>query len=315
MDSKSDTTIFISYAWGGSAEKKEWIRDHVVNSIDFKYNVFWDRDSIGFGESIDSMIKNALSSFPLKVFCICDEDYIVSAKKVNSGLHRELQMLANLGSDNEVKIIPIILDRKCITELPPPLAGRAYLDLTDLHERGLYLGNAIWHLAENITQAKMLTWIKLTIEKDDLHRAALDYFYRKPLRFSGNAITHQICINYTQILLAPKWMWDSPNWNYMLNDDNDIFCPTKGRWHWDHYSAGTAMKTLGTVMISQFFPEDACEEVQWALESIGVLLAVKIISMIRKDEPFILEPKEIIMYIINDEYGSHALKHLLKHYS
>jgi len=75
------------------------------------------------------------------------------------------------------------------------------------------------------------------------------------------------------------------------------------------------MKTLGTVMISQFFPEDACEEVQWALESIGVVLAVKFISMVRKDEPFILEAKEIIMYIINDEHGSRALKHLLKHYS
>ncbi|PHM23429.1 hypothetical protein Xbud_03584 [Xenorhabdus budapestensis] len=81
MKDKSDTTIFISYAWGGGADKKEWIRAHIVSSLDWEYSLFWDRDSIAFGDSVDFTIRKALASRPLKVFCLCDEDYVYSAKK------------------------------------------------------------------------------------------------------------------------------------------------------------------------------------------------------------------------------------------
>ncbi|EPE1340944.1 hypothetical protein ACSGVL_001631 [Salmonella enterica] len=49
-DEEDNLSVFISYAWGGALEKKEWIRQHIVESLKWKYPVFWDRDSIGFGE-------------------------------------------------------------------------------------------------------------------------------------------------------------------------------------------------------------------------------------------------------------------------
>lgn len=67
-DEEDNLSVFISYAWGGALEKKEWIRQHIVESLKWKYPVFWDRDSIGFGESIDACISKALDQRPLMVF-------------------------------------------------------------------------------------------------------------------------------------------------------------------------------------------------------------------------------------------------------
>ncbi|MDX8000185.1 hypothetical protein FE394_13490 [Xenorhabdus sp. Reich] len=274
--------------------------------------MFWDRDSIAFGDSIDLTIQKALASRPLKVFCLCDEDYIYSAKKIGSGLHQELQMLSILASDPDVKIIPIVLERSCLAELPVPLVGRVYLDLTEFRERGLFLGNAMQHLAGDTTQSEMLAWINYTIQKDDLDKSAREYFHRTPVRFIGNARTHQVSINFMQPLLAPQWMWDSPEWSYMLSDENDTYCPTRGRWHWDYFSPGRSMQSLGTGIVAHFFPHDAKEEIQWAIEEAGRILAVSFISMIRQEEAFILDVDEIIMHLMLKDDGCRALYHLLK---
>ncbi|EOV0788049.1 toll/interleukin-1 receptor domain-containing protein [Yersinia bercovieri] len=315
MKDKSETTIFISYAWGGGAEKKEWIRDHIVNSLSWEYSLFWDRDSITFGDSVDATIQKALASRPLKVFCLCDEDYLYSAKNTGSGLHRELQMLSALSSDPDVKIIPIVLEQISLAELPAPLEGRAYLDLTEFRKRGIFLGSAMYHLAGDVTQSEMLRWINYSLCKDDLYKSAREYFDRTPVRFIGNARTHKVSTNFMQPLLAPQWMWDSPEWGYMLSDEYDTYCPTKGCWHWDHSSPGRSMQVLGTAMIAHFFPSDAKEEVQWAIEEAGKILAVHFISMIRKDEPFVLNVNEIIMHLFHEDGGCRALEHLLKQYA
>ncbi|EAA3607696.1 hypothetical protein DOB60_25415 [Salmonella enterica subsp. enterica] len=131
-DEEDNLSVFISYAWGGALEKKEWIRQHIVESLKWKYPVFWDRDSIGFGESIDACISKALDQRPLMVFCICDTDYLVSAQKVGSGLYRELQLLTKIATLEGVKIIPLIFDTECAQNLPEPLDGRTYLNLEEI---------------------------------------------------------------------------------------------------------------------------------------------------------------------------------------
>lgn len=312
MKDKSNTFVFISYAWGGSVEKKEWIRDCIVSSLSWEYSLFWDRDSIAFGDSIDGSIQSALANRPLKVFCLCDEDYTASAKIVGSGLYRELQMLSTLCAEPDVKIIPVILERSCIAELPAPLAGRAWLDLSEVHGRGLFIGNAMRYLAGDVTQSELLAWINETLRKDDLQKSARHYFHRTPLRFTGNAFTHQVSINDSQPLRAPQWMWESTEWGYMLDDEHETYCPKKGRWHWDHFSPGRSMQALGIAMMAQFFPDNAREGVRWAIEEAGKILALDFISMIRQDEPFILDVDEIINYLIRKDTGRHALEHLLK---
>lgn len=295
--------------------RKKWIRAHIVNRLDWKYSLFWDRDSIVFGESIDLAIQNALASRPLKVFCLCDNDYINAAKKAGSGLHQELDLLSKLSLDPDAKIIPILLEKGCQEKLPAPLIGRAYIDLIEFRERKLFLGNAMLHLADDVTQAEMLTWMRYSIFKDDLYKLAKEYFHRISLCFTGNARTHQVSINHMQPLLAPRWMWDSNEWNYMLNDEHDTYCPAKGRWHWGHFSPGRSMQSLGTAIIAQFFPHDVKQDMQWAIEDAGRILALSFISMVRQDELFILDVDEIIMHLMRKDDGCQALEHLLNEYS
>ncbi|MCA6221860.1 MULTISPECIES: toll/interleukin-1 receptor domain-containing protein [Photorhabdus] len=312
MDDKSNVAVFISYAWGGSLEKKEWVRRHIVNSLNWKYSVFWDRDTIGFGESIDACILKALSQRPVKVFCICDSDYLRSAKTMGSGLYREIQVLEKIAYENDVKIIPLIFEAECIQDLPTPLAGRAYLDLTELHKRNLFLGDAIYALAEGVTQAEMSVWMKKNIAKDDLFRLARRHFQDVEVKIYGNGRTHEVILSPQQPLLPAQWMWNSSEWGYMLSDDNDTFCPAKGRWHWDYSSPSRGMRALGTATMSIFFPEQTTPSDQAALHRAGNVLAQKFFSMIYKHEPFILESEDIIPLLLNDVDGYKTLEFLLK---
>ncbi len=308
----ANTQIFISYAWGENLNNKEWIREQIINCLELEYNLFWDRDSIAFGDSIDLAIQRALATRPLKIFCLCDRDYVSSSKKIGSGLHQELHMLSAISSDFDVKIIPIILDRSCLRELPTPLIGKAYLDLSEFRARNLFLGDAMQLLASNATQSEILSWIDLTIRKDDLGKLAREYFHRQPARFIGNARTHKVSINYTQPLFAPQWMWNSTEWNNMLNDENDTYCPVEGRWHWDYFSPGRSMQALGTAIIAHFFPHDVEKETQWAIEEAGKILAVRFISFNRQEEPFILDIEDIIISLMHNDNGCHVLDYLLK---
>lgn len=311
MDDKSDVAIFISYAWGGSLEKKEWVRQQIVNSISLKYSVFWDRDTIGFGECIDSCIRKALTHRPIKVFCVCDADYLQSASTVGSGLYRELQILKSIAHEDQVKIIPLIFESNCIRELPPPLAGRAYLDLTELHKRNLFLGNEMFALAEGITQTEMNLWIKKKIASNDLVKMARHHFQKLDIEIYGNARTHEVTLSPLQPLLAPQWMWESKEWGYMLSDENATFCPAKGRWHWDYSTPSRGMRALGTVVMSVFFPRQTTPKDQEAFHCAGIVLAQRFFAMVYKHEPFILNSEDIIGILINNDEGYKALDYLL----
>ncbi|EEC0293621.1 TIR domain-containing protein [Salmonella enterica subsp. enterica serovar Texas] len=310
---ENNLTAFISYAWGDHFEKKEWIRQHIVESLELKYQVFWDRDSIDFGKSIDTCIMGALNQRPLIVFCICDTDYVFSAQNVGSGLHRELQLLAEIATEKDVKIIPLIFDSTCIHNLPTLLAGRTYLLLEELYRRRLYLGDIILALADGITQAEMTIWLKQKIARSDLYKQAESYFQNHQLTIWGNAHTHEVVIEPKTLLLAPQWMWDSKKWGYMLSDDNSTFCPSKGRWHWDYgFSPSYGMRAFGTAVASAFFPKCTSHADQCELQIVGTILAKKVFSMICKTEPFVFEHKELIQILINDKDGYNALESLLQ---
>ncbi|EHV2846640.1 toll/interleukin-1 receptor domain-containing protein [Salmonella enterica] len=311
-DEEDNLSVFISYAWGGALEKKEWIRQHIVESLKWKYPVFWDRDSIGFGESIDACISKALDQRPLMVFCICDTDYLVSAQKVGSGLYRELQLLTKIATLEGVKIIPLIFDTECAQNLPEPLDGRTYLNLEEMHHRGLYLGDAMLALADGRTQSWMTMWLKKRIARDDLHRYASSYFQMQQLSIWRNASTHEVTIRPGELLLAPQWMWDSNEWNYMLSDENATFCPLKGRWHWDYFTPSRGMRALGTAVMSAFFPQCTTQVERAALQNAGVVLAQKVFAMTYMTESFILEYKEIISILLNDSNGYKAIELLLE---
>ncbi|RMP23066.1 toll/interleukin-1 receptor domain-containing protein [Pseudomonas coronafaciens] len=128
-------SIFISYAWGNGFSNKEWIRQSILSNLTWKYDVFWDRDSIAIGESITRNISIALEPRPLIVLCLCDQDYLDAAQRKGSGLYDELSMLSKIADEPGVRIVPLILEPGCSKHLPAPLTGRVYLDLQPLHEK------------------------------------------------------------------------------------------------------------------------------------------------------------------------------------
>ena len=311
-DAENTPVVFISYAWGGAFGEKEWIRRNIVEGLNWQYRVFWDRDSIGFGESIDACIAKALGQRPLTVFCICDADYLASARIAGSGLSRELHMLSEIAGTEQVRIIPLLIEEGCAGRLPAPLAGLAYLDLTEPHKRGLYLGDIMYALMNGATQAEMNVALTRQIQWDDLNNRANRYFRENPFSIRGNARTHEVTTGPGQLLPAPQWMWDSDEWGYMLGDDNPTYCPSKGRWHWDYFTPSRGMRALGTAVMAFLFPHRTGPADQRALQAAGTVLAQRIFAMTYITEPFNLEPGELVCVLLNDNEGYAALASLLE---
>ncbi|TKJ71940.1 hypothetical protein PspCFBP13508_14955 [Pseudomonas sp. CFBP13508] len=315
LEEKKKDAIFISYAWGGPLEHKEWLRQRIIKPLDWKYRVFWDRDSIGFGESIDKTIAQALGQRPVSVFCICDSDYLVAAQRVNSGLYRELQMLTQIADHDGVRIIPVIFDADSAADLPEPLAGRAYLNIHPLLERGLDLSTVLLGVAEGATQAQVNTYMAGRLRANDLRQRAVHYFSRQKMELWGNALTHEVRVCQAgrppRLLLPAQWMCDSDEWGFMLDDDNPTYCPSKGRWHWDYSSPSRGMRALGTATISAFFPDRKAPDDQVMFATAGAVLARSVFAMTYKTEAFNLAPAELINLMINDAEGYAALEHLL----
>lgn len=71
--------------------KKEWVRQRIVTNLDWNHDVFWDRDSIAYGKSIDGVIAQALTKRPILILCLCDQDY------------EALEMLLN-AADTDVEV-------------------------------------------------------------------------------------------------------------------------------------------------------------------------------------------------------------------
>ena len=310
---ETEGNIFISYAWGGALEKKEWMRNNIISHLSWQHEVFWDRDSIPYGKTIDNTISKALSKRPITIFCICDNEYISSSAKVNSGLYRELSMMEKIADDEEVKIIPIIIDDSCKNSLPKLLSDRTYLDLADHHRRGLRLGPALLQVANGATQADVTLHLAEQIRIANIRDRANSYFSDFPMVLTGNARTHEVLDSLRNPLVPPTWMWDSKEWGYMLGDENknETYCPSKGVWHWDHWSPSKGMRALGTAALAAFFPSCTEDEHIEAIEKGGEILAVSFFSMTKKTEAFIFDANDIILSLFSDKYGIKVLDTLL----
>ncbi|MGX7002804.1 TIR domain-containing protein [Caballeronia sp. KNU42] len=309
MDDKK--TVFISYAWGGPLAKKEWLRDDIVLHLSSEFSVFWDRDSITFGETVDEAISKALAERPLTVLCLCDQEYIASASKVGSGLHRELTMLAQIVDSENVRVIPIILDRECRSDLPAALAGRAYLDLSSLHSRGLSLCYAMLAVTTGGTQAQLVALLSDQLRTADVREKARTYFSHLPTTLRGNGLTHVVKDSRGDALLPPQWMCNSSQWKYMLSDEEETFCPSKGIWHWDRWSPSRGMCALGTAACAAFFSNKTDIDDIDAIERAGLLLAESYFRFVKKTESFILDPDDLVSALISRHGGIDLLERLL----
>jgi hypothetical protein len=310
-DMSMTESVFISYAWGGDLARKEWLRDQVVRHLDlYGFTIFWDRDSILFGQSIDDVIREALSVRPLNIVCICDADYIVGAKRANSGLFRELAMIAEMSGDRSVRILPVILDDGCADALPGALNGRMYLDLTKLHRRRLELGTALGSALLGAPQTQVAQLIDRQLGIAGMWARARAYFGNGRAGFSGNARTHIVKSNDGALLLPPAWMHEVIRWSNRIADDVPGFCPAKGIWHWDHWTPSTGMRALGAAAMSAFFPEKTSDEDIGAIEFCGDALAVRILAMTKKTEHLQFDWKETIQCVIASD-GMRALDRLL----
>ncbi|TCT08971.1 toll/interleukin-1 receptor domain-containing protein [Paralcaligenes ureilyticus] len=314
IDADNRGAVFISYAWGAELENKEWVRQQIADPLDWNYQVFWDRDSIGFGESIDGRIASALAQRPILVLCLCDPDYIDAARRVDSGLHRELQVLTRIADEPGVRIVPLILGR-CVERLPEPLVGRAYLDLQPLHNRGLGLETALLCVAEGLSQAQVRASINAQMAMANLRQRARAYLQLQSLVFWGNGNTHEVTVHpdgqLSYPLRAPQWMWDSEMWSFMLGDEVPTYCPIKGRWHWDRFSPSRGMQALGTAVLSAFFPQLVGEDEQRALSDGGVVLAQNFFSTVYVAEPFRFDMNDVVTFMINHPEGYRVLETLL----
>lgn len=305
-------TIFISYAWGGSLAKKEWLREKIVTSLEcYGLSPFWDRDTVLFGQTIDTVVRKALSARPLHVLCICDDDYVKSAARNGSGLYRELKMIEGIAHCESVRVTPVVIDAALKNTLPDILRDRLYIDLTPLHERGLALGHVLASVVFGATQPEIAAEIAVQLRKADLRDKAEKHFKEQPMELFGNASTHEVWINNEELLLAPKWMCEVPRWSYRLEDAVPGFCPKKGVWHWDHWTTSTGMRALGTATCAALFPNKASDKDIAALEYCGDIIANKVFAMTKKTEAFTLKGEEVADILLMVDGGPDALDKLL----
>jgi len=308
---KEENSLFISYAWGGSIEKKEWLRDKAIGVLSSYFQTFWDRDSIQYGYSIDDVVWRALAARPLTVFCFCDQDYCHAARKEGAGLWRELAMLEKIAQDVEVRIVPLLLDTCCVDLLPPLLIGRSYLDLTQLVSRSVHLANILSLVVLGATQAEVTQYIASELRISDLRDRADAYFSHYPIKICGNARTHRVSLNTGLPLLPPDWMRVKPEWSNVVADDDDDFSPMNGIWHWDHWSPSLGMRALGTAVCAAFFPGRTTENEVVAIESAGKILAVDEFSKIKRTEPFVFSSHDLTRLLLSSPEGANALACLL----
>ncbi|MBJ2234955.1 toll/interleukin-1 receptor domain-containing protein [Pseudomonas sp. W2Aug9] len=308
-------SIFISYAWGAGFKKKEWVRQGIVASLNWKHDVFWDRDTIALGELVERTIGKALAKRPLLVLCLCDQDYLEAAQRIGSGLHEELRLLAKIADEPGVRIVPLILESGCAERLPAPLIGRLYLNLQPLHSLNLDIGMTILGVADELSQAQLQSDINDRLAVFHLRQRALGYLRQRPMTIWGSGRNHEVTVKPDDaapyLLKPPQWMWESSSWNYLLEDDEPTFCPTKGRWHWEYVQISTEMRPLGTAVVSAFFPQLTGKREQGLLNTGGTLLASRFFRMVDIREPFTFDADDLVNHLIRDHEGLDVMKQLL----
>lgn len=312
---ENDSSIFISYAWGAGFQKKEWIRQSIVESLNWNHDVFWDRDTLALGELVEQTIAKALEKRPLLVLCLCDQDYLEAAQRVGSGLYEELRLLTQIADKPGVTIVPLMLESGCAQQLPAPLTGRLYLNLQPLHSLNLDIGMTICGVAEGLSQAQLHSEINDRLAVFHLRQRALGLLEQRPLTIWGNGRNHEVNVHPDDaapyLLKPPQWMWESTSWNYVLDEDVPTFCPGKGRWHWERVHLSSEMRPLGTAVMSTFFPQLTGKTDQGLLNRGGTLLASRFLRMVEINEPFTFDANDLVNHLIRDQDGFDLLERLL----
>ncbi|MGF6505873.1 TIR domain-containing protein [Paraburkholderia sp. 32] len=292
MDDKK--AVFISYAWGGTLDTSDAVRSGILNALSPDFSVFWDRRSISHGESADEAVAKALRKRPIDIFCVCDEEYLAAASTVDSGVYRELGELTRIVASEDVRVIPVILDRECLSKLPEPLRGRVPLDVSEMHVRGLPFGHAMWAIASGASQEEMDQLMSDDLRHANVRAMAMEYFRNVPTRLFGNGRTHVVEVGEGRNLLPPQWMLERTEWQRRLLEESEDFWPMKGIWQWHWGTASTGLCALGISACAAFFPNEAVPDNLRAIERAGVLLAEGFFSFIDKREAFIFEHEDLV---------------------
>jgi|SRR5579863_6946781 len=310
-DKQEKIPTFISYAWGGPYDKKDWLRSNIITYLEGAgCSVFWDRDSIPIGTPIFSEIESALDKTPLNVICVCDHDYVASAMTKGTGLHAELKMLRRRSKESDVKIIPVIIEESVNQLLPQPLADRLYIDLTSLHKNGITLGPTVASAVLGASQSQIKVEIAARLKAAEIWERARLYFQHQPWEIHGEAGSHRVLCNPGGPLLPPKWMYDDPSWSYRVLDRQEKYHPAVGIWHWDWWTPGASMCTLGAAICSAFFPHK-CDESIGDLIKGGEIIAQQIVSFVKSTEPLDMNWRNFVQVMLLDAEGLQALDRLL----
>lgn len=96
-------------------------------------------------------------------------------------MHEELRLLAQIADKRGVRIVPLILESGCAERLLVPLIGRLYLNLQPLYSRNLDIGNIIWGVADELSQAQLQREIKNLLVVFNLKRRAFRFLEQYPL--------------------------------------------------------------------------------------------------------------------------------------
>lgn len=310
-DKQEKIPTFISYAWGGPYDKKDWLRRNIITYLEGAgCSVFWDRDSIPIGNSIFSEIEGALAKTPLNVICICDNDYVASAKTKGSGLHMELKMLRRRSKEPDLKIIPVIIEESVNRLLPQPLADRLYIDLTSLHENELTLGPTVASAVLGASQSQIKVEIAARLKEAEIWETARLHFQHQPWEIHGEASSHRVFCNPGGPLLPPKWMYDDPSWSYRASDCQEGYHPAHGIWHWDWWTPGASMCTLGAAICSALFPHKSSESKADIIKG-GEIIAQRIVRFVKSTEPLDMNWRHFDQAMLSDSTGLEALDRLL----
>lgn len=307
-----DKSVFVSYAWGGDLERKEWIRDHVLFDLNLVgLPVFWDRDNIKPGHLIDSIIAAALNKRPLHILCICDADYLKALDRADSGLAREFEMIKKIAADEQVLITPLLFEGVFFSDLPVFFRERLAVDFSELAKKKLNFGHIVMALIAGATQTEIIQAISYEVDLYSLWQRANNHLAEFEFSLHGNPRTHEIFLQNGERLLPPEWMLSSSEWGDRMREDEIGFSPWKGIWHWDHWTPSTGMQALGIAICSALFRRIPNEKYIAALSTCGRLVSEKIISFTKKEEALNTSGHEIIRIIIGNNEGRSALEKLL----
>ncbi|HZW12388.1 MAG TPA: toll/interleukin-1 receptor domain-containing protein [Noviherbaspirillum sp.] len=123
--------VFISYSWD-SQEHKLWVAKLAEDLYGFGVEVILDQWHVEAGQDLPAFMNTNVQNCD-RVLVVCTELYVQKAQKQQGGVAYEQllvtsQMMQNVGT---TKFIPIVRQSTHQRVLPPWLAGRLYIDLSE----------------------------------------------------------------------------------------------------------------------------------------------------------------------------------------